>query len=234
MGYIRANIPTLVFHLTKRANLKSILNDKTIKRMGDSECWFCESLENMKKYMSYTVMCEGKPYIDVGGIVRKYPKYNPNEYCILKIKPRYRIGNWVRWMQEMPRNAPEELLNEAKEFSMLKIGFRGDLKFEEFSVLNAEGLPLNDFGRRHTLAEEMRKLYPPGTRIKLKHMEDFQAVEDGMLGTLVHIDDQAFFHMRWDNGRTLALDPEEDSYEIISTEEETEDYEEQENNIMLL
>ena len=233
MGYIRANIPSVVFHLTKRSNLQSILNDKTIKRMGDSECWFCESMDNMKKYMSYTVMREGKPYIDVGGIVRRYPKYEPDEYCILKIKPRYRIGNWVRWMQEMPRNSPEELLKEAEEFSRLKIGFRGDLKFEEFTVLNADGLPLNDFGRRHRLAEEMRKPYPPGTRIELEHMDDFQAVEDGIIGTLVHIDDQAFFHMKWDNGRTLALDPEKDDYKIISTEE-NEDYECSEDNIMLL
>ena len=59
MGYVKANIPSEVYHLTKRAHLPSILSDKKIKRMGDSECWFCESIEDMKRYMEYTVLNEG-------------------------------------------------------------------------------------------------------------------------------------------------------------------------------
>jgi len=50
---------------------------------------------------------------------------------ILKLEPRYQNGEWVRWNQEMPPNTPPEILEEARVFSQLKVGFRGDLKFKE-------------------------------------------------------------------------------------------------------
>ena len=219
MGYVKANIPSEVYHLTKRANLPSILSDKKIKRMGDSECWFCESIEDMKRYMEYTVLNEGKPYIGVGGIPQRYPKFQPEDYSILKIEPRYRIGNWVRWMQEIPRESSAELKKEAEEFSKLKIGFRGDVQIGKFEILDANGRALSEFTRRGMLAKELRKSYPPGTRLEILHMEDPQPVEDGMRGVIEHIDDQANMHMKWDNGRGIAVDPEIDTFRILTAEE---------------
>lgn len=65
--YVKAPIPSEVYHLTKKANLESILDDGAIRRFDDTECWFCESLAKMKAYMEQTVLCEGKPYYGVGG-----------------------------------------------------------------------------------------------------------------------------------------------------------------------
>lgn len=62
MAYVKAPIPSEVYHLTKKANLESILDDGAIRRFDDTECWFCESLAKMKAYMEQTVLCEGKPY----------------------------------------------------------------------------------------------------------------------------------------------------------------------------
>ena len=50
-------------------------------------------------------------------------------------------------------------------------------------------------------------------------MEDPQPVEDGMRGVIEHIDDQANMHMKWDNGRGIAVDPEIDTFRILTAEE---------------
>ena len=63
--------------------------------------------------------------------------------------------------------------------------------------------------------QRIREQYPPGTRIRLYHMEDAQAVPEGTEGTVVAVDDMGQIHMKWDNGRTLALIPGEDSFSAI-------------------
>ena len=42
--YVKAPIPSEVYHLTKKANLESILDDGAIRRFDDTECWFCSFL----------------------------------------------------------------------------------------------------------------------------------------------------------------------------------------------
>lgn len=130
MGYIHVEErPSVVFHYTRRENLDSILRDGKIKRMGDSECWFCGSLEDTLALMQSTTMVEGKPFIKVGGAIGHYPKFVPEDYVILKLTPRWQNGEWVRWMQELPPGSPKELVDISRQFSMLKLGFRGDMKF---------------------------------------------------------------------------------------------------------
>ena len=140
MAYVKAPIPSEVYHLTKKANLESILDDGAIRRFDDTECWFCESLAKMKAYMEQTVLCEGKPYYGAGGRLCHYPKFEPEQYVILKLTPCRREGNWYRWNQEIPLNSPPELVQVAAEFSKLKIGFRGDLPFR-----NAEAIDVAEF-----------------------------------------------------------------------------------------
>lgn len=136
MPYVKAPIPSEVYHLTKKENLDSILEDGKIRRFGDTECWFCESLDKMKAYMEQTVMCEGNPYYAVGGRLCYYPKFVSEDYALLKLTPRRREGNWYRWNQEVPPNSPKELVKAAKEFSQLKIGYRGDLAFKDAEIID--------------------------------------------------------------------------------------------------
>lgn len=63
--------------------------------------------------------------------------------------------------------------------------------------------------------EKIKKLFPVGTRVRLIHMDDSQAVPSGILGTVDHIDDDGQIHMNWDNGRTLALIYGVDQFETI-------------------
>lgn len=134
MAYVKAEIPAEVYHLTKKKNLDSIMADEKIRRFNDTECWFCRSIPDMLRYMQYTVLCEGKPYIDTDGHIQRYPLFVPDDYVVLKVMPRYREGNWYRWNQELPPNAPPEVVAQGKEFSNLKIGFRGDLRFKDIEV----------------------------------------------------------------------------------------------------
>jgi len=79
---------------------------------------------------------------------------------------------------------------------------------------------MNEYERLHRLAERHRKNYPPGTRIQLRHMNDpFSPVEPGTRGTVAFIDDMAQIYMKWDNGRTLPLNSDEDSFRTLTAEE---------------
>ena len=140
MAYAKARIPTEVYHLTRLENVDSIRADKRIRRFGDTECWFCRSTEDMLRYMEYTVLCEGKPYIATGGNIKRYPKFNPEEYVLLKLIPSKWEDKWYQWNQELPANASPEAKAEAREFSELKIGYRGDLRFAKMEVIDISQL----------------------------------------------------------------------------------------------
>lgn len=79
---------------------------------------------------------------------------------------------------------------------------------------------MNEFERLRRLAERHRETYPPGTRIQLLHMNDpYSPVEPGTRGTVVVVDSMAQIHMKWDNGRTLPLNSDEDSFRTLTAEE---------------
>lgn len=64
--------------------------------------------------------------------------------------------------------------------------------------------------------KEIRNKYPRGSRIQLDYMDDPRAVPPGTKGTVDHVDDAAQIHVKWDNGRTLAVIPGEDSFHKVS------------------
>ena len=79
---------------------------------------------------------------------------------------------------------------------------------------------MNRFEAERRFAQRMKDSYPPGTRIILLNMDDpYAPVPEGTKGTVVHVDDAAQIHMKWDNGRTLALVPGEDSFRKLTDEE---------------
>lgn len=130
MAYEKIEGPKgMLYHYTKKQNVEAILKDERIRRFTDRECWFCISLENTLRLMELTVMQEGKRYYDAHGLPKRYPVFVPEDYVILELSPRYQNGEWVIWNQEFPKNTPEEVLKLGEEFSRLKVGYRGDLKF---------------------------------------------------------------------------------------------------------
>ena len=79
---------------------------------------------------------------------------------------------------------------------------------------------MNQFEAERNFAQRMKENYLPGTRIMLLSMDDpYAPIPSGTKGTVVHVDDAAQIHMKWDNGRTLALVPDEDNFRKLTDEE---------------
>ena len=75
---------------------------------------------------------------------------------------------------------------------------------------------MNEWTRLERMAKVYKEMYPKGTRIELISMDDpFAPVEPGTQGTVDFVDDMGQIHMKWDNGRTLALIPSEDVFKKI-------------------
>ena len=90
-----------------------------------------------------------------------------------------------------------------------------------------------DWTKKEREAEIYKKAYPPGTRIMLEGMNDpHHPVESGMRGTVDHVDDLGDIHMKWDNGRGLALVPGEDQFRKLTEEELAEEVREQQEQTL--
>ena len=62
----------------------------------------------------------------------------------------------------------------------------------------------------------IKEQYPPGTRIRLNSMGDpYAPILPGTDGEVDFVDDAGSLHMKWDNGRSLALIPGEDSFTVL-------------------
>ena len=79
---------------------------------------------------------------------------------------------------------------------------------------------LKEYERQRRIAESTKKLYPPGTRIKLLSMSDSYApVPSGTRGTVKFVDSMGTIFPEWDNGRSLGVVPSEDSFRKLTQEE---------------
>ena len=63
--------------------------------------------------------------------------------------------------------------------------------------------------------ERFRKMYQAGTVVELLEMRDSQAPPAGTLGTVWGVDDAGSILVRWQNGSSLSLIPEVDSFRIV-------------------
>ena len=63
--------------------------------------------------------------------------------------------------------------------------------------------------------EAVRKMYPPGTRVRLVRMDDAQAPPVGTEGEVYGVDDTASLLVRWSNGSGLNVIYGEDLVDIL-------------------
>lgn len=85
---------------------------------------------------------------------------------------------------------------------------------------------MSAFDNMARYAERMQKQYPEGTRLVLNSMNDpYAPVPPGTKGTVDFVDDAGQIHMKWDNGRTLAIVPSEDDFRKLTDEELAEESE---------
>lgn len=91
---------------------------------------------------------------------------------------------------------------------------------------------MNEYERLRRLTERHKQAYPPGTRLELIDMNDpYAPIPPGSRGTVKFIDDMAQIHMKWDNGRSLPLNSDEDSFRKLTQEELAEEQETQDDGI---
>ena len=86
----------------------------------------------------------------------------------------------------------------------------------EFEFYNREQTLQEDTNMDRKMVNFIKEQYPPGTRIRLNSMEDpYAPVAPGTEGEVDFVDDIGTIHMKWDNGRSLALIPGEDSFTVL-------------------
>ena len=65
------------------------------------------------------------------------------------------------------------------------------------------------------IVNQLRDEYPARTRVELTGMDDVQAPPIGTLGTVQGVDDIGSIMVRWDNGSSLNLIYNVDSYKRV-------------------
>ena len=72
------------------------------------------------------------------------------------------------------------------------------------------------------MVEYYKNAYPAGTRIQLDSMEDDpNPIPSGTKGTVICVDGIGTLHCEFDNGRSLGICPEVDSFHKIIEQEES-------------
>ena len=67
--------------------------------------------------------------------------------------------------------------------------------------------------------EQLRKQYPKGTKLQMITMRNEKyPVPSGTIGEVTHVDDIGNIHVRWQNGSSLAIIPEVDSFRVAWAE----------------
>ena len=59
-----------------------------------------------------------------------------------------------------------------------------------------------------------------GMRIRMLFMDDESAVDTGMEGTISWVDSLGTLHVKWDDGKTMGVIPNEDKYQLLPPEDE--------------
>ena len=77
---------------------------------------------------------------------------------------------------------------------------------------------MREYDRLRRYAEMYRRKYPPGTRVLCVRMFDPRPVPPNTKGTVVAVDDLGQIHVKWDNGSTLALNVECDTFRKVENE----------------
>ena len=75
---------------------------------------------------------------------------------------------------------------------------------------------MNEWERLTRQAERIKARYPKGTVVCLDHMEGEKGMPQGLKGKVSFVDDIGQIHVNWENGRSLALNTEADSFQVLS------------------
>lgn len=75
------------------------------------------------------------------------------------------------------------------------------------------------------VVKAIRDSWPKGTEIILDEMKGERNMPRGLKGVVDFVDDAGQIHVKWENGSSLALIPNEDRYRKIAEQEKEQEYE---------
>lgn len=75
---------------------------------------------------------------------------------------------------------------------------------------------MNEWEKLTRQAKGIKARYPKGTKVRLGHMDGEKEMPPGIQGTVSFVDDIGQIHVNWENGRSLPLNTEVDSFQVVS------------------
>jgi len=144
--YKRIEQPAVVYHMTPRKNLDSILSDGKIKTGTDFVCFFFPAVEEIPVYIKVTGALHGRQYWDFDGRIKTAPPLIPEEQVVLKLLPRY--SEPLYWYQEdtlemllqqarqenWTQERIEKSVQNQKAFDKARVLHYGDMKFKQNNI----------------------------------------------------------------------------------------------------
>ena len=78
---------------------------------------------------------------------------------------------------------------------------------------------MNEWDRLRQQAKRIKEMYPKGTKVRLTYMEGEPNLPVGLQGKVSCVDDIGQIHVNWENGSSLALNANVDSFQVVSRPE---------------
>ena len=135
LGFVRTDEPLIVYHMTDKENLNSILNDGKIRTFEDFVCFFMPTLEDVEKYIYLSRADEGRISRGFDGRLHQEPPLDHANTVVLELIPRYKEP--MSWFKEKTdSNCQSEKEKEIRRnFDDCRIAHYGDMKFDTRKVI---------------------------------------------------------------------------------------------------
>jgi hypothetical protein len=143
--------PPIVYHMTERENLESIMESGKIKSFNDFLTYFLTDAEKAPLYIELTGAMTGRQYYNTDGIRKTAPPLIVADMVVLKLIPKRKEKlEWFRENIKGTRSEYETILWHA--FNECSVCHYGDFQFDKEQV---EIIELTDI--YNNLSEEMAK-----------------------------------------------------------------------------
>ena len=129
--------PPIVYHMTERKNVDSIIKDGKIRTFEDYLCYFFPDLDSVSVYIDVTGALHGRQSYGFDGMVHTLPPLSIDDTVILKIKPRRKEP--LQWFREIHtesdmKKQPEEAQKVVAAFDNSRICHYDDMAFRTYPV----------------------------------------------------------------------------------------------------
>lgn len=136
--------PAVVYHMTDRKNVTSIMRDRRIRVFDDFLCFFFPDEESIPIYLDLSNAYEGRVYSGIDGKIHTAPPVIPDDMVVFKLEPRYKEP-FAWFMENTAKKVPFGTEKQVYElFDKCRLCHYGDMQFKTSEILE-----LTDILQRH-------------------------------------------------------------------------------------